>query len=368
MSSTVRSGAKPAFRSAAASTAPRSGPSFYPQLASASSPKPPPLWYTSRPSLNSTLDSLATSLTSSRAHLFRSGLLPSIAPSPLAGQEAEFAGLLPHPRLRRWKQPKAMATYLRNGTELKMAEYKRLTSLLGSLEGLLPYAELADQLDSTASGKRVGQVPSLAVDPVEATKAGVEVAKGDNSSLRSQLEQLLAQFQHAGSLSASGEAIVRVAGVARPLGRTDSFGRIQATGRRKEASARVWILPVPTAAPGSGAAAADSAVPGQVLVNALPLPDYFNLPAHRERAILPLSLTAALGSFNVFAIVKGGGHAAQADAVAVGVARGLVEFEKAKIAAGAWEEGETGWREALKKGKQGASEATAGQLSRLGLG
>lgn len=349
MSSTLRTGAKPAFRSAASSSssAPRSGPSFYPQPASASSPKPPPLWFTARPSLNATLASLGVSLTASRAHLFRAGLLPSVAPSAVAGREGEFAALLPHPRARRWKQPKAMATYLRNGTELKMAEYKRLTSLLGSLEGLLPYAELADQLDGHAGAKRAGRVPSLAVDPVEATKAGVEAEKGDTSSLRSQLEYLLSQFQHAGSLSASGETIVRVAGAARPLGTTDHLGRIQATGRRKEASARVWVLPVPSTTPSSGAAP----VPGQVLVNALPLPGYFGLPAHRERAVLPLSLTASLGAFNVFAIVKGGGHAAQADAVAVGLARGLVEYEKAKVAGGEWEEGETGWREALKKGK-----------------
>lgn len=270
--------------------------------------------------------------------------MPTVTPSPIAGQDGEFSSLLPHPRVRRWKQPKAMATFLRNGTELKMSQYKRLTSLLGSLEGLLPYAELADQLD--AAGRSGRTPPSLVVDPVEATKAGVEAVRGDTTSLRGQLEQLLGAFQHAGSVSASGETIVRVAGQSRPLGKFDSFGRIKAVGRRKEASARVWILPT---APSTSSA--DAAVPGQVLVNALPLPTYFSLPAQQQRTILPLSLTSALGSFNVFAIVKGGGLAAQADAVAMGLARALVEFEKGKVASGEWEEGGQGWRDSLRKGE-----------------
>ncbi|ORY87466.1 ribosomal protein S9/S16-domain-containing protein [Leucosporidium creatinivorum] len=300
---------------------------------------PNSLWFTARPSLNATLQSLQTTLTASRAHLFKAGLLPSINSS--LGVDAEFSSTLPHPRARRWMATKEMATYLRNGTDLKSSQYKKLTSVLSNLEGLLPYAELADQLPSPSS-------PSLVVDPVAASKGALEgqdAFRGDSVSLRAQLEDILARFQQPQAVSSTGIAVDRVVGKDRRLGKKDKEGRVMAVGRRKESGARVWIIPA------QGAADAAEQIPGRVLVNSKPLPTYFPLHTHSAAAIQALTLTSSLGSFNVFAIVKGGGIAAQADAVAMGVARALVEWERCEVEAGRIEEATETWRDLLKKAK-----------------
>ncbi|KAL8280741.1 hypothetical protein RQP46_006745 [Phenoliferia psychrophenolica] len=332
------------------SGAPRGQPSapFFPSHPPASAPrttKPPSsLWYTARPSLNETLTSLDQSLLASRGFLFRAGLLPSIS-API-NHDGEFHAVLPHPRHRRWKQPREMASYLKTGADLRNAQYKRLTAVLSGLEGLLPYAQLADSLPPTAP------TPALELDPVQ--RATTHQREKDDSAsagetLQSQLEQLLARFQQPQAFSASGVAIDRVVGQDRRLGKKDPQGRVVAVGRRKESGARVWIVPVPST-PASAASEAEM-IPGRVLVNTLPIPDYFHLPAHRAAAIQPLRLTSSLGSFNLFAIAKGGGLAAQADAVAMATARALVEWERCEVEAGRLPEGTDEWRVLLKRAK-----------------
>ncbi|GAA5939209.1 hypothetical protein JCM1841_003177 [Sporobolomyces salmonicolor] len=311
--------------------------------------KPPSaLWYTARPSLSATLTSLDETLTRARVHLFRQGLLPSIS-APIAGARAEFGEVLPHPRLRRWKNAKEMATYLRNGTSLKTNEYKRLTAVLANLEGLLPYAQVADSVSSDATS-----APSLVVDPVALSThraASPEDVRGaPSSSLHSQLEGLLARFQQAPAVSSTGVTVARVSGKDRRLGSQDALARTYAVGRRKESSARVWIVPAALAQDdaASSSCAADAAL-GRVLVNTLALPAYFSQPTLRTAVVRPFALTSSLGAFNVFAIVKGGGIAAQADAVAMGIARALAEWERCEVEAGRRAEAEESWRDVLKR-------------------
>lgn len=236
-----------------------------------------------------------------------------------------------------------MATYLRNGTDLRSSQYKKLTGLLSNLEGLLPYAELADALPNSGA-------PALVVDPVQIatshSRTPAPSKRRTESALHPQLAELLRRFQQPQALSASGVAVDRIAGKDRRLGKKDAEGRVVAVGRRKESGARVWIVPV-----AQDAAAAEDAIPGRVLVNSLPLPAYFTLLPHRAAAIHPLSLTSTLGSFNVFAIAKGGGLAAQADAVAMGLSRALIEWERCEVEAGRLEEGQYGWRSVLKSGE-----------------
>jgi small subunit ribosomal protein S9 len=81
-----------------------------------------------------------------------------------------------------------------------------------------------------------------------------------------------------------------------------------ATGRRKEASARVILRP------GSG----------QVLVNGRPLEQYFPGTSRRYRVLEPLQVTNTEGRFDVHVNVRGGGVSGQADAVRHGIARALL--------------------------------------------
>ncbi|GAA5830869.1 hypothetical protein JCM3766R1_003455 [Sporobolomyces carnicolor] len=310
-------------------------------------PKPPSSqWYTARPSFNATLESLDRSLTTARAHLFRQGLLPSIS-APLNGPEAEFGEILPHPRLRRWKPAKDMSAYLRNGTDLKTSQYKRLTSTLASIEGLLPYADVADSIQTSDR-----ETPSLVVDPVAVgtSRATPDQVRSDSGSLRVQLEEILARFQQAAAVSSTGVTVERVVGKDRRLGKQDAQERTYAVGRRKESSARVWIVPTAVSKPATAEQEEDGEVAlGRVLINTLPVSTYFSQQTLRNAVVKPLTLTSSLGAFNVFAIVKGGGSNAQADAVAMGLARALAEWERCEDEKGARAEAEETWRDILKK-------------------
>ena len=82
----------------------------------------------------------------------------------------------------------------------------------------------------------------------------------------------------------------------------------QSTGRRKEAVARVRLVP------GSG----------EFSVNARPLDEYFPTRVHRMVARSPLQVLGREKDFDVMVTIHGGGIAGQAGAVRLGVARALV--------------------------------------------
>ena len=83
-----------------------------------------------------------------------------------------------------------------------------------------------------------------------------------------------------------------------------------ATGRRKEATARVFLRP------GSGA----------ITINHRAFDNYFPTEALRVQVQVPLVLTEAAGQFDVLATVSGGGVAGQAGALRLGIARALCAF------------------------------------------
>ncbi|MBI5498358.1 MAG: 30S ribosomal protein S9 [Deltaproteobacteria bacterium] len=83
--------------------------------------------------------------------------------------------------------------------------------------------------------------------------------------------------------------------------------RYYATGRRKEATARVWI------SPGDG----------QISVNRRTLENYFPREALRMMLMQPLDVTEARGKWNIHVTVCGGGQSGQAGAVRHGLARAL---------------------------------------------
>lgn len=85
------------------------------------------------------------------------------------------------------------------------------------------------------------------------------------------------------------------------------------TGRRKEAVARVRLVP------GSG----------RVVINRRAMEEYFPLPTLQARVLQPLRLTATLDKYDVIAVVRGGGISGQAGAVQHGVARALLRLDGA---------------------------------------
>jgi small subunit ribosomal protein S9 len=95
--------------------------------------------------------------------------------------------------------------------------------------------------------------------------------------------------------------------------RLDAFGRAYATGKRKNAVARVWIKP------GTG----------KIDVNGRESPIYFARPVLRMLINQPFVSANRLGQFDVRCTVKGGGLSGQAGAVRHGISRALTYFEPA---------------------------------------
>ncbi|AMK24302.1 MULTISPECIES: 30S ribosomal protein S9 [unclassified Sphingobium] len=93
----------------------------------------------------------------------------------------------------------------------------------------------------------------------------------------------------------------------------DSLGRAYATGRRKDAVARVWVKP------GTG----------KITVNGRDQEIYFARPTLRLVINQPFGVTEREGQYDVIATVKGGGLSGQAGAVKHGIAQALSKYEPA---------------------------------------
>jgi len=91
----------------------------------------------------------------------------------------------------------------------------------------------------------------------------------------------------------------------------DKFGRAYATGRRKDAVARVWLKP------GSG----------KIQVNGRDQEVYFARPTLRLVINQPFGITERAGQYDIIATVKGGGLSGQAGAVLHGIAQALTRYE-----------------------------------------
>jgi small subunit ribosomal protein S9 len=91
----------------------------------------------------------------------------------------------------------------------------------------------------------------------------------------------------------------------------DEQGRAYATGKRKNAVARVWIRPGH----------------GKIEVNGRDSPIYFARPVLRMLISQPFVVADRLNQFDVWATVKGGGLSGQAGAVRHGISKALMYYE-----------------------------------------
>ncbi len=93
----------------------------------------------------------------------------------------------------------------------------------------------------------------------------------------------------------------------------DAQGRSYATGKRKNAVARVWV----------------KAGTGKIVVNGRDVETYFARPVLRMILNQPFVVTNRVQQFDVIATVTGGGLSGQAGAVRHGISRALTFFEPA---------------------------------------
>jgi small subunit ribosomal protein S9 len=95
--------------------------------------------------------------------------------------------------------------------------------------------------------------------------------------------------------------------------KVDQFGRSYATGKRKNAVARVWVKP------GKGV----------ITINGKPSDAYFARPVLRMMINQPFKVTNREGEFDVVCTVTGSGLSGQAGAVRHGISKALSDYEPA---------------------------------------
>jgi small subunit ribosomal protein S9 len=111
------------------------------------------------------------------------------------------------------------------------------------------------------------------------------------------------------AVSGTAETVVVAAPPREPM--RDAQGRAYATGKRKNAVARVWIRP------GSG----------KVMVNGKTMSAYFARPVLQMILRQPFTIANREGQFDVMATVAGGGLSGQAGAVKHGISKALQLYE-----------------------------------------
>jgi small subunit ribosomal protein S9 len=91
------------------------------------------------------------------------------------------------------------------------------------------------------------------------------------------------------------------------MAQTQNYG----TGRRKTATARVFIKPGK----------------GQITINSKSLVDYFGRETSRMMVRQPLEVADSLNRFDILVTVEGGGPSGQAGAIRHGITRALIEYD-----------------------------------------
>jgi small subunit ribosomal protein S9 len=91
---------------------------------------------------------------------------------------------------------------------------------------------------------------------------------------------------------------------------------IDTVGRRKTSVARAFMIPGK----------------GRVIVNKLPIEEYFRDEFKRQQALRPLVITERAEQFDIRINVHGGGVSGQSGAVCLAIARALTEFDEASRA------------------------------------
>lgn len=256
-------------------------------------PKPHPesaSFYTGRASYYDNLIELQNAISSTRGTLKRLHLLPL----------PEFArkSLIPMPTV--WKTPREMTVDFE--TTITISRYRKVTALLNELNEYLRIATTAGYADIA---DRISGIVGI----FESGKKDKILTRG----IRKHIE-------------------------------LDRYGRSYTFGRRKTSTARVWMIPVKESAqerdvdveelfglsknqPNQPEVPPVNVTVSTILINNLPIAEFFPQPVDRERLVRPLKIAGVLGKYNVFTLVRGGGTTGQSGAIAHGIAKGIFAHE-----------------------------------------
>ena len=159
-------------------------------------------------------------------------------------------------------------------------------------------ADLGSAAQAKAEEAKAEEAKAVEAAAVDATEAAADSPASDDSKTLTDLADL------GGSVDVPVEAPVYVQ-------RLDQQGRAYATGKRKDAVARVWIKPGP----------------GRIVVNERDIEVFFARPVLRMVINQPFEAVDRSGQFDVMCTVKGGGLSGQAGAVRHGISKALLAYE-----------------------------------------
>ncbi|KAG8899642.1 37S ribosomal protein S9, mitochondrial, partial [Tulasnella sp. 417] len=261
-----------------------------------SRPKPEsPSFFTGAQAYQDTIISLETALTSARQRLKDAHVFP--VPEHLKATLPTNTSV--------FKKREEMTQAI-DQTKIRPTQYKKVLKLLNELHQLRTVAQAGKQWEIEES------LSELLENFERDNKAAILALRfGQNAS--------------------DGNALVEGEEAELEYSQFDEYGRSYALGKRKNSAARVWIIPAKSTAPAAstaGSASNTSPAPevktSQILINNLPLANFFPTVTDREKVTRPLKLAGVLGGYNVFALVRGGGTSGQAGALAHGIAKALI--------------------------------------------
>lgn len=175
-------------------------------------------------------------------------------------------------------------------------------------EGSEPEAVEEDQasVEEPAAEKKKDVIPGADLEPI-----AVETDERPLSAEEQARREAEEEEQRAREAALTGEPEDEAQPASRAPAKVDGDSRFLATGKRKNAIARVTLL--------SGS--------GKIEINGRPIEEFFPRPLHQTTARQPLTTTGYEGSVDVRVRVHGGGISGQAGAVRHGIARALTEVD-----------------------------------------
>jgi small subunit ribosomal protein S9 len=167
-------------------------------------------------------------------------------------------------------------------------------------------AEPETPAEESKAEKKKDVIPGADLEPI-AVEPEERPLSAEERARREAEEEEKAQREAA----LTGDADEEEQAASRAPAKIEGDSRFLATGKRKNAIARVTLLP------GSG----------KIEINGRPIEEFFPRPLHQTTARQPLTITGYEGNVDVRVRVHGGGVSGQAGAVRHGIARALPEVD-----------------------------------------
>ncbi len=169
-----------------------------------------------------------------------------------------------------------------------------------------PEEEQPEPEEASKEEKKKDVIPGADLEPIAVEPEERPLSAEERARREAEEEE-----QRAREAALAGESDEEEQAASRAPAKIEGDSRYLATGKRKNAIARVTLLP------GSGA----------FVVNGRPIEEFFPRPLHQTTARQPLATTGYEGSVDVRVRVHGGGISGQAGAVRHGIARALTEVD-----------------------------------------